>query len=98
MVAATHDVSPDHPPVKSALVGALFDAWAEFDLVLSALTAVEMIEPWFGGSAFGWTYAHVTNNVDAWLNVRFQQFAPHPLIGGQNFRFGGDGCIADWPE
>ena len=81
----------------SALVGALFDAWAEFDLVLGGVAAEAMVEPWFGGSAFAWTYAHVANSVDAWLNVRFQQRAPHPVIGDQHFRFGGDGRATDRP-
>lgn len=87
---------PDDPSAKSALVGALFDAWAELELVLSDLSAAEMIEPWFGGSAFAWTYGYVANNVDAWLNVRFQGRSPHPLIGEQHFQFGGDGRAADW--
>jgi hypothetical protein len=83
--------------VGSALVGALFDAWDELDLVVSEPADKEMVEPWFAGSAFGWTFGHVANSADAWLNVRFQRLLPHPLIGDQHFRFGGDGRIVDWP-
>ena len=84
--------------VNCALVGALFDAWAELELVIAGLSAAAMVEPWFGGSAFGWTCGHVANSVDAWLNVRFQGRSPHPIIGTQHLRFGGDGRVADWPE
>jgi hypothetical protein len=82
--------------VRSALVGALFDAWDDLDLVLAGLTPVEMIEPWGGGSAFAWTYGHVANSIDSWTNVRFLRRAPHPVIGDHNLRFGGDGRATDW--
>lgn len=82
---------------RCALVGALFDAWYDLDLTLTGLTAAEMIEPWGGGSAFAWTYGHVANSVDAWINVRFQRLAPHPIIGDQQMRFGGTGRATDWP-
>jgi hypothetical protein len=49
-----------------------------------------------GGSSFAWTAAHVANQVDAWLNVRFQRRDPHPLIGQQRFRFGGTGAADGW--
>lgn len=90
------DTRPDEP-VGSALIGALFDAWDELDLVVSGLADKAMVEPWFEGSAFGWTCGHVANSVDAWLNVRFQRLPPHSIIGDHHFRFGGDGRITDWP-
>ena len=86
----------DDLTVRSALVGALFDAWDESDLVLDGVTGEEVIEPWGGGSAFAWTYGHVANSIDAWLNVRFQGLAPHPVIGDRDFRFGGSGRATDW--
>ena len=82
--------------VRSTLVGALFDAWDDLDLVLMGLTAAELIEPWGGGSAFAWTYGHVANSTDSWTNVRFQRRAPHPIIGDYHLRFGGDGRATDW--
>jgi len=81
---------------QSTLVGALFDAWYELDVVLAGLTPVEMIEPWGGGSAFAWTYGHIANSIDAWVNVRFQGRAPHPVIGDRDLRFGGSGRATDW--
>jgi len=82
--------------VRDPLVGALFDAWDEVDLVLAGVAPAEMIEPWGGGSAFAWTYGHVANSVDAWRNVRFQGLAPHPVIGDRDLRFGGSGRVDDW--
>jgi hypothetical protein len=82
---------------RSALVGALFDAWDELDLVLVGVAPGDMIEPWGGGSTFAWTYGHVANSIDAWLNVRFQCLSPHPVIGEIDLRFGGSGRADDWP-
>ena len=79
------------------LVGALFDAWDDLDLTLAGATPDDMLEPWGGGSAFAWTYGHVANSIDAWLNVRFQGLAPHPVIGDHDLRFGGSGRATDWP-
>jgi hypothetical protein len=81
---------------RSALIGALFDAWHELDLALAGVPTAEMIAPWGGGSCFAWTYGHVANLIDAWLNVRFQRHAPHPIIGDPNLRFGGSGRVDDW--
>ncbi len=60
--------------VRNPLVGAFFDAWDELDLVLDGVTPAEMVAPWGGGSAFAWTYGHVANSIDAWLDVRFQRY------------------------
>jgi uncharacterized damage-inducible protein DinB len=86
----------DGVPARSALVGALFDAWEELDVVLAGVASGDMIEPWGGGSTFAWTYGHVANAIDAWLNVRFQGLAPHPVIGDADLRFGGSGGATDW--
>ncbi|MPZ15012.1 MAG: hypothetical protein GEU73_11415 [Chloroflexi bacterium] len=43
-----------------------------------------------------WTLAHVTNTIDAWINVRFQGRAPHALISQERFRIGGTGLAEDW--
>ncbi len=84
-------------PIRSALVGALLDAWEDLDQTLAGVAPGDMIEPWGGGSAFAWTYGHVANSVDAWLNVRFQGLVPHPVIGDRDLRFGGSGRATDWP-
>ena len=49
-----------------------------------------------GGSAFSWTVPHVTNQLDGYINVRFQGLAFHPLMGDTAFRFGGLGDPSDW--
>ena len=81
---------------KSKLVGMLFEAWKDFDRVIDNLESAQAVENFDGGSSFAWTLAHVTNQVDAWANVRFQRLAPHDLIGQQRFRFGGTGVADDW--
>ncbi len=46
---------------------------------------------------FAWTLAHVTQQVDSWVNVRFRGRAPHPLISHERFRMGTTGAGSDWP-
>lgn len=81
---------------KSKLVGLLLEAWKDLDRALDGLAEVDAVRGVDGGSSFAWTAAHVANQVDAWLNVRFQRCAPHPLIGQQRFRFGGTGVAGGW--
>ena len=81
---------------KSRLVGLLFESWNDFDGALDGVTEDEALERHFGSSSFAWTYAHVTNQVDAWVNVRFGAREPHPLIGHNRYRFGGSGNSGEW--
>jgi hypothetical protein len=81
---------------RSRLAGLLFDAWRDLDRVLDGVDEKEALERLDGGSSFAWTLAHTTNQVDAWINVRFQKTAPHEYIGLQRFRIGGPGVTDDW--
>lgn len=82
--------------VRSMTVGALFDAWATMEWAVAGVSPDDMLAPWDGGSAFAWTYGHVANTFDAWLNVRFQGLAAHPIIGDGNLGFGGSGRVTSW--
>ncbi len=77
--------------------GLLLDAWDDFDRALDGLTDAEAVDALPGESSFAWTAAHVANQLDAWANVRFQRFAPHPLISDVRFRIGGSGRADAWP-
>lgn len=74
----------------------VLESWESMDEVVSGLSADDATKRWFEGSSFAWTYGHVTNQVDAWLNVRFQGKAPHPLIGSDDFRRTGSGLTENW--
>ncbi len=78
------------------LVGLLFEAWKDMDRALASLSPEEASVTLDGGSSFAWTAAHVANQVDAWINVRFQGRDPHPLISMERFRIGGTGEADDW--
>ncbi len=80
----------------SKLVGLLLEAWKDMDRVLADLDPEEAVRPLDGGSSIAWTAAHVANQVDDWINVRFQRRAPHQLIGQARFRAGGTGAADDW--
>lgn len=81
---------------QSKVVGLLFEAWKDFDRALEGLTAADAVKQHFDGSSFAWTYAHTTNQVDAWVNVRFQEREPHPLLSHNRFGLGVTGAADDW--
>ncbi len=83
---------------QSKLVGLMFEAWVDIDRVVEGLTPEEAVRNWGGGSAFAWTLAHVTHQLDGWINVRFQKHPPHPLINDSRFAIGGTGEAEDWEE
>ena len=84
--------------MSSKLVALLFEAFRELDEAMDGLSNDQAVVGQHGESSFAWTYAHTTNQVDAWVNVRFAGLAAHPLIGQQRFRVGGPGASADdWP-
>jgi hypothetical protein len=80
----------------SKFVGLIFGAWKDMDRALADLYPEEAVRPLDGGSSIAWIAAHVGNQVDAWINVRFQRRAPHELIGQTRFRAGGTGAADDW--
>ena len=74
-----------------------YESWANLDSSVSGLTLEEATECHGGGSSIAWTVGHITHQVDAWVNMRFQGLPPHPFISKQNFRTGGNGEEEDWP-
>lgn len=56
------------------------------------LTAEDAGKRHHGGSSFAWTYAHVPNQVDSWVNVRFAGQQPQQFIsqGPLPIRWAGD--------
>ena len=92
------EARPGRPAAQSALVGAVFDAWDDFDRALDGIDSVAALQRWEGGngSSFAWTLAHATELVESWINRRFQEIPAHPLIGQPQFRAGGSGVADDW--
>src|SRR5687768_4098565 len=81
---------------RSKLVGFVFEAWADIDRVTAGLINTQAVVSLDGGSTFAWTYGHVANQLDAWINVRFTYRTSHPVIGRPHFRMGADGVVNDW--
>ena len=80
----------------SRLVGLLFAAWNDMDRALADLDPADAVLSLDDGSSFAWTAGHVANQLDAWINVRFQRRSPHQLIARAHFRVGGTGVADDW--
>ncbi len=77
-------------------VDLLLLAWDDFDRVLSGISEADAIRQIGGGSSFAWTLAHVTNGIDSWINVRFLEQEPDPLLSSRRFALGSDGSADDW--
>ena len=81
---------------QSKLVGLLFETWEDMDRGFAGLDPAEAVHQVDGGSSYAWTLARATNQVAAYINVRFQQRTSHALIDQDRFRFGGTGVADDW--
>jgi hypothetical protein len=83
---------------RNKLVGLVFEAWNDLDRVLLDVQPDQAVRQVDGQSAFAWTLAHVTQQVDSWINVNFRRQRPHPLISAERFRTGSSGAGDDWPS
>jgi len=81
---------------RNKLVGLGIEAWADLDRVLLGVDPDEATKQVDGQSAFAWTLAHVTPQVDSWINVYFQHHRPHPLVNTDQFRMGSSGAAHEW--
>ena len=81
---------------KSKLVGLLYESWKDIDRVVDGLEPGEAVQQFDGGSSYAWTYAHIGQSADTWINVRLRKGKPHPYFSGESFRFGGTGAAEDW--
>ncbi len=82
---------------RTTLVGMLLGSWDDLDRVLKGVDAAAASRQVDGGSSFAWTLAHLSNQVDTWLKVRFFGEAPEPFLAQERFRSGGTGKAAEWP-
>jgi hypothetical protein len=82
---------------KTTLVGLLFGAWDDVGRVLQGVDTAGAARQVDGGSSFAWTLAHLSNQVDTWLNLRFFGETPNALLAQEQFRPGGTGQAEDWP-
>jgi DinB superfamily len=83
--------------VRSTLVGLVFGAWEDLDRALAGVDSEAAARQVDGGSSFAWTLAHLGNQVDGWLNVRYFGQPPHPLLAQERWRTGGTGQASEWP-
>ncbi len=88
---------PSSVKQRPAIIGAVFDAWDDLDRVTAGMSAAEATAGEHG-SSYAWTVAHLANQVDGWVNVRFAGADPDPLVGLERYRFGGDGRADSWAE
>jgi hypothetical protein len=82
----------------NAVAGLVLESWAELDRVLDGLTHDDAVRQIDGSSSFAWTLAHLTNQLNTWINVRLLHAAPHPLFDDERWRMGGTGAADNWNE
>lgn len=76
-------------------IGLLASAWEDWDTLVAAVSGDELLARGPGASSVGWTLAHVSNQLDGWINVRFQQHAANDVIGAAEYSIGGSGDSPD---
>src|SRR6266498_2070121 len=74
----------------------MYRAWADVDRAVDGLSAEEATVRRDGGSSIAWTFGHVAQQVDSWINRKFKGLAPHPVLGQPEFRARGSGSADDW--
>ena len=78
-------------------IGLLYEAWADLDRVIEGLDALTATRSLEGGTSIAWAVAHVTTQVDSWVNVRLAGLSPHRVISDTRFRLNGSGVPKeDW--
>ena len=79
------------------LIHLMYRSWADLDRAVEGLTSEDATATGNGGSSIAWTYGHVAQTVDSWINARFQGLAPHRILNQPGFRPGASGQAEDWP-
>jgi uncharacterized damage-inducible protein DinB len=78
------------------LVLLMYRAWADIDRAVDGLSAEEATASRDGGSSIAWTFGHVAQQVDSWINRKFHGLAPHRVLGQPEFRARGSGTADNW--
>jgi uncharacterized damage-inducible protein DinB len=78
------------------LILLMYRAWADIDRAVDGLSPEEATANRDGGSSIAWTFGHVAQQVDSWINRKFGGLAPHPVLGRPEFRARGSGTADDW--
>ncbi len=79
------------------LIPFVYQSWADADFAVEGLTDEEATTRYDGASSIAWTYGHLANMVDSWLNAKFQGLARNSIVGSAEFGAGGTGAAEDWP-
>ena len=94
--AKLRETRTEVPRMPDTMALLVYQAWADLDAAVAGLTPAQAAERRDGQSAIAWTVGHVSQQVDSWLNVRFQGLPAHPTFSRDLFRTGGSGEAADW--
>lgn len=78
------------------LIALVYAAWDDLERVINGLSVEDAIRTPEGQSAIAWSVAHITNQVDSWLNVRFAGHIPNPILATLALGTGAAGRAGDW--
>ena len=82
----------------NATAGMVVEAWNDLDRATADLKDQDAEQRIGTASPISWSVAHVTSQVDSWLNAIFQGRSKHPFISDERFRLGATGEPVDWAE
>lgn len=82
----------------TAVAGMVLEAWKDLDRATANLSSEDAERRVGTASPISWSAAHVTEQLDTFVNARFQGKARHTFLGRDVFRFGAAGDPADWSQ
>ncbi len=82
----------------TAAAAMLLEAWKDLDRATADLASEDAERRIGTASPISWSVAHCAEQLDSFVNARFQGRKRHRFIGREAFRFGAAGEPADWPQ
>ena len=81
-----------------AMAGMVLEAWNDLERATAGLSSEDAERRVGSASPISWSVAHLSTQVDSWINALFQGLSSHPFISQERFRFGAAGKPADWAQ
>ncbi len=83
---------------NTATAGMVLEAWNDLDRATAGLSSDDAERRIGAASPISWSVAHCAQQLDSFVNARFQGHDRHPFVGRDSFRFGAPGAPTGWEQ
>ncbi len=84
--------------MSEKVVQLLYQAWSDCDRAVRGLKDPEAEARYSGQNSVAWIVGHLGQQVDSWLNVRFQGREANSVLASSLLRTGAIGTAPSWAE